>query len=192
MKRIIIYTDGSCTGNQLKDADARKAGVGVYFLGNPERELCSRGPDLHPGSFNVSEKLPLPPYSNIRAEMYAIIKGILVIMNNREYFQQVGYAKSILIKTDSQFTIDLVKTWLPNWKKNGFKTAKKQPVKNHDLVIMLDDTITQAESQGYTIEFQHVMAHKAEPQGVPRTDQKWIDWYCNSQADKLALKGGNK
>jgi ribonuclease HI len=177
MKRIIIYTDGSCVGNEIKDVSARKSGIGVYFPGNPE--------------FNVSECMPLPPYSNIRAEMYAVIKGILVIMNNREYFQQVGYSKAILIKTDSQFTIDLVKTWLPKWKKNGFKTASKKPVKNHDLVIMIDNTIAQAESQGYTLEFQHVLAHKAEPQ-LPRTDPRWIDWYCNAQVDKLALKGGKK
>lgn len=176
-RNIIIYTDGSCTGNELKDQDARKSGIGVYFPGNPE--------------FNVSEPLPLPPCSNIRAEMYAVIKGILVIMNNREYFQQTGYSKSIVVKTDSQFTIDLVTKWLANWKKNGFKTSAKKPVKNQDLVIMLDNTIEQARSQGYIIQFIHVMAHEREPK-VPRTDQKWIDWYCNAQVDKLAFNGGQK
>lgn len=170
-KKITVYTDGSCVGNQLKDVGARKAGVGVYFPGNPE--------------FNVSEPLSFQPNSNIRAEMYAVVKAILVILSNREYFQQVGYAKSILVKTDSQFTIDLVTVWLPKWKKNGFKTASKKPVKNHDLVIMIDNTIAQAQAQGYTIEFQHVLAHKAEPK-LPRTDPQWIDWYCNAQVDKLA------
>lgn len=171
--QIVVYTDGSCEGNEQKDVTLRKAGIGVYF------------PDAL--EFNVSEKLPFPPCSNNRAEMYAVIKALQVIMTNK-YFEK--YNKSILIKTDSQFTIDLVTQWLAKWKKNGFKRSGKKAISNPDLVNMIDNTITQAQAGGYTITFQHVRAHTTEP-NVPKTDQKWIDWYCNDQADKLSSVDGS-
>lgn len=175
--QVIVYTDGSCIGNETKDESLRRAGIGIYFPGNPE--------------FNVSEKLNMPPNTNIRAEMYAIVRAILIVLTQRDYFEQVGYSKLLLIKTDSKFSIDLVTKWLEKWKKNGFKKANKKPVENKDLVLLLDNTIEQAKTQGYTIQFEHVYAHKSEPK-VDHSNQKWIDWYCNSQVDQLALRGGKK
>jgi ribonuclease HI len=168
----VVYTDGSCIGNETKDESLRRAGIGIYFPEKPE--------------FNVSEKLNMPPNTNIRAEMYAIVRAILIVLTHRDYFE-----KTVLIKTDSKFSIDLVTKWLEKWKKNGFKKANKKPVENKDLVILLDNTLEQAKSQGYTIKFEHVYAHKSEPK-VEHTNQKWIDWYCNSQVDQLALRGGTK
>jgi len=169
---IIVYTDGSCINNGGA-LDQRRAGIGIYFPGNND--------------FNCSEFLVCPPLTNIRAEMYAIVKCLLIIMNNREYFEKY-YTKNILIKTDSQFTIDLVTKWLAGWKKNGYQTSKKKPIKNRDLVVMLDNTIEQAKYQGYQVNFQHVRAHRTEPK-LPHTSPQWIDWFCNHRADQLAVRG---
>lgn len=178
VKKIEVYTDGSCLGNETKDESLRRAGIGIYFPGNPE--------------LNVSEKLNVPPNTNIRAEMYAIVRAILIVLTQREYFEQVGYSKYLLIKTDSKFSIDLVTKWLEKWKKNGFQKANKKPVANKDLVILLDNALEQAKTHGYIIKFEHVYAHKSEPKVANKANQKWIDWYCNSQVDQLALLGGKK
>ena len=173
---IIVYTDGSCIGNELQDISKRRAGLGVYFPGNRD--------------FNISKPLPIPPMTNNRAEMYAVIDCLLTIMNNREYFDDY-YTRKVIIHTDSKFTIDLLTKWLANWKKNGYKTAKKKPVKNKDLVVMLDNTVQQAKSQGYIVEFKHVRAHKAEPK-CEHHEPEWIQWFCNDRADKLAVRGSNQ
>lgn len=170
---ILVFTDGSCIGNELKNDNLRQAGIGIFFPGNKD--------------FNVSEPLAIPPYTNNRAEMYAVIKCLLVIMTNREYFDRF-YTRNITICTDSQFTINVLTQWLPKWKKNGFKTGAKKPVKNKDLVVLLDNTVEQAKSQGYNITFKHVRAHKTEPE-CGHDDPKWVEWYCNDAADKLALRG---
>jgi ribonuclease HI len=45
----------------------------------------------------------------------------------------------VTIHTDSKYVMDGLTKWLPKWKRNGWKTADKQPVKNADLWRALDD-----------------------------------------------------
>ncbi len=47
----------------------------------------------------------------------------------------------IVLTTDSQYVKNGIETWIHNWKKNGWKTAKKKPVKNKVLWEKLDNLI---------------------------------------------------
>jgi ribonuclease HI len=46
---------------------------------------------------------------------------------------------SVVLHTDSKYVMQGVTEWMANWKKRGWKTAAKKPVKNQDLWIALDE-----------------------------------------------------
>ena len=48
---------------------------------------------------------------------------------------------TITLITDSKYVKDGIQSWIQNWKKNGWKTAAKKPVKNKELWIELDELI---------------------------------------------------
>ncbi len=72
--------------------------------------------------------------------------------------------------TDSKYVRDGVTQWLANWKRNGWKTAAKKPVKNDDLWKRLDEAIAR-----HTIDWHWVKGHAGEPD--------------NERADALARAG---
>jgi len=49
--------------------------------------------------------------------------------------------KDIMLVTDSKYVKDGIQSWIQNWKKNGWKTASKKPVKNKELWMELDELI---------------------------------------------------
>lgn len=55
---------------------------------------------------------------------------------------------------DSKYVLDGITQWLPNWKKRGWKTASKAPVKNEDLWRRLDTAI-----QTHQIDWRWVKGH---------------------------------
>jgi len=67
--------------------------------------------------------------TNNKMEMTAAIKAL-------EYFKE---STDILLTTDSNYVKDGIERWIAGWKKNGWKTASKKPVKNKELWIRLDD-----------------------------------------------------
>ena len=66
--------------------------------------------------------------TNNRMELTAVIEG-LKALNRRSRIE---------IHTDSQYVKNGMENWIHGWKKNGWKTAAKQPVKNEDLWRELD------------------------------------------------------
>lgn len=66
--------------------------------------------------------------------------------------------------TDSKYVLDGITKWLPNWKKAGWKTAAKKPVKNEDLWQCLDLVI-----QTHTIDWRWVKGHSGN-KGNERAD----------------------
>jgi ribonuclease HI len=56
-----------------------------------------------------------------------------------------------------------VTTWLPGWKRNGWKTAAGKPVANQDLVVRIDELL-----DGRSVEFRYVPAHQVD--GDPLND----------------------
>ncbi|CAL9356338.1 ribonuclease H family protein [Streptomyces sp. enrichment culture] len=67
------------------------------------------------------------------------------------------------IRMDSQYAMKAVTAWLPNWKRNGWKTAAGKPVANQDLVVRIDELLT-----GREVEFRYVPAHQVD--GDPLND----------------------
>ena len=67
------------------------------------------------------------------------------------------------IRMDSQYAMKAVTTWLPGWKRNGWKTSAGKPVANQDLVVRIDELL-----DGRTVEFRYVPAHQVD--GDPLND----------------------
>ena len=67
--------------------------------------------------------------TNNRMELTAVIEGLRAIKK----------PASVTIHTDSKYVMDGAKTWIVNWKKRGWKTADRKPVKNEDLWRALDE-----------------------------------------------------
>lgn len=98
--------------------------------------------------------------TNNRMELTAAIEALNALQGSRQ----------VLLHTDSRYVMDGVKSWMPNWKKRGWKTSAKKPVKNQDLWQQLDKAIERHE-----IEWRWVRGHT----GVPG----------NEEADALANRG---
>ncbi|MEV6029107.1 ribonuclease H [Streptomyces sp. NPDC052036] len=61
------------------------------------------------------------------------------------------------IRMDSQYAMKAVTTWLPGWKRNGWKTSAGKPVANQDLVVRIDALL-----DGREVEFRYVPAHQVD------------------------------
>ena len=72
--------------------------------------------------------------------------------------------------TDSKYVKDGITQWIVNWKRNGWKTAAKKPVKNIDLWKRLDGAL-----ERHTVEWQWVKGHAGHVE--------------NERADELARQG---
>ncbi|GGT28560.1 ribonuclease HI [Streptomyces chromofuscus] len=67
------------------------------------------------------------------------------------------------IRMDSQYAMKAVTSWLPGWKRNGWKTSAGKPVANQDLVVRIDELL-----DGRAVEFRYVPAHQVD--GDPLND----------------------
>ncbi len=76
----------------------------------------------------------------------------------------------VQLTTDSKYVKDGISQWIVNWKKRGWKTANKKPVKNDDLWRRLDAATTV-----HNIEWLWVKGHSGHPE--------------NERADELANRG---
>ncbi|MEW1748824.1 ribonuclease H family protein [Streptomyces angustmyceticus] len=72
-------------------------------------------------------------------------------------------ADALEIRMDSQYAMKAVTTWLPGWKRKGWKTAAGKPVANQELVMRIDALLT-----GRSVEFRYVPAHQVD--GDPLND----------------------
>jgi ribonuclease HI len=98
--------------------------------------------------------------TNNRMELTAVIQAL----------ETLTRPCAVRITTDSKYVMDGLTQWLPNWKKRGWKTADKKPVKNVDLWQRLD-----VATQRHQIEWQWVRGHTGHPE--------------NELADALANRG---
>ncbi|MGY1495488.1 ribonuclease H family protein [Streptomyces sp. QTS52] len=61
------------------------------------------------------------------------------------------------IRMDSQYAMKAVTTWLPGWKRKGWKTSAGKPVANQELVVRIDELL-----DGRSVEFRYVPAHQVD------------------------------
>lgn len=80
----------------------------------------------------------------------------------------------ITLTTDSRYLMDGVQQWMPNWKKRGWKTANKKPVKNEDLWRKLDKLTTEHE-----IDWQWVKGHSGH------RENELVDQLANDAIDEM-------
>lgn len=71
----------------------------------------------------------------------------------------------VQLTTDSEYVMRGIQEWLPNWKKRGWKTAARQPVKNADLWQQLDEQVNR-----HKVIWSWVRGHTGHP-GNERADQ---------------------
>lgn len=85
-----------------------------------------------------------PETTNNRMELMAAIEGLAALRESCE----------VTITTDSQYVRKGITEWLTNWKRNGWRTAAKEPVKNADLWQRLDE-----QNQRHQVSWHWVKGH---------------------------------
>ncbi|MET1080143.1 MAG: ribonuclease HI [Pseudomonas sp.] len=93
--------------------------------------------------------------TNNRMELTAAIRAL----------EELKRPCEVRLVTDSEYVMRGMQEWLPNWKKRGWKTAAKQPVKNADLWQQLDTQVGR-----HQVTWQWVRGHTGHP-GNERADQ---------------------
>jgi len=98
--------------------------------------------------------------TNNRMELMAAIKGLAALTQICD----------VDLTTDSQYVRKGITQWVKNWRRNGWLTASKQPVKNADLWQLLDEQV-----QRHRVQWHWVKGHSGHPD--------------NELADHLANRG---
>ena len=98
--------------------------------------------------------------TNNRMELTAVIEGLKALKRTSR----------VEICTDSQYVKNGMQSWIHGWKKNGWKTSAKQPVKNEDLWRELDRL-----AAAHDVSWKWVKGHAGHPE--------------NERADVLANRG---
>ena len=101
-----------------------------------------------------------PGTTNNRMELMAAIKAL----------EAFAPGTSITLYTDSTYVKNGVTSWIAGWKRNGWKTAARKPVKNQDLWEPLDALAT-----GRAVTWKWVKGHAGDA--------------GNEEADRLARDG---
>ena len=105
--RVLAFTDGACSGNP---------GIGGWGV---SLQAYRNGELLKQKDFSGA----VEDTTNNRMEMQAAIEALKALRNPSE----------ITIVTDSRYLKDGITKWVKGWEKNGWKTAKKEDVKNKEL-----------------------------------------------------------
>ena len=100
------------------------------------------------------------PSTNNRMELMAAISGL----------EALRKPCRVRLSTDSRYVMDGLTKWIHGWRKNGWKTADKKPVKNQDLWMRLD-----AAAASHKVDWRWVKGHSGHKE--------------NDRADALARLG---
>lgn len=120
-------------------------GWGAVLIAGPHRKT------LHGGE---------PETTNNRMELTAAIEALNALKR----------PSRVALHTDSRYVMHGITEWMHNWKKRGWKTANRKPVKNKDLWMALDDAIAR-----HDVTWKWVKGHDGDP--------------GNEEADRLANLG---
>jgi ribonuclease HI len=112
MPDLFAYTDGACSGNP------GPGGWGVLLLAR------EGGQTVKERSLSGGER----ETTNNRMELMAAIMAL----------ESLTRPSTVTVVTDSAYVKNGITTWLHGWKRNGWRTAGKDPVKNADLWQRLD------------------------------------------------------
>ena len=144
MLELKAFTDGACSGNP------GPGGWGVVLQAINAGEIVKER-ELSGGADETT---------NNQMELMAAISAL----------ETLDRASTITVVTDSSYVKDGVSTWIHGWKRNGWKTAAKKPVKNVELWQRLD-----AAQARHNVTWEWVKGHAGHPE--------------NERADALAREG---
>ncbi|WP_135850220.1 ribonuclease HI [Serinibacter arcticus] len=96
-----------------------------------------------------------PGTTNNRMELTAVIEALRALKR----------PCSVVLHVDSTYVMQGMSSWIVGWKRNGWRTASKQPVKNAELWRALDDEVSRHE-----VRWVWVKGHAGDP-GNERADQ---------------------
>ena len=137
---VEIYTDGACSGNP------GPGGWGAVLRSGPHtKEICG------------GERAGT---TNNRMELMAAIRAL----------ESLTKPATVRLHTDSSYLRNGITSWLPKWKRNGWRTSDKKPVKNADLWQRLE-----AAEARHQVVWLWVKGHAGDP--------------GNERADELANQG---
>ncbi|MEM0899225.1 MAG: ribonuclease HI [Pseudomonadota bacterium] len=139
-KKITIYTDGACSGNP------GPGGWGAILDWNGKRR------EINGGEAETT---------NNRMELLAAINALGALK---------GGPHQVELYTDSSYVKDGISSWIHGWKRNGWRTASKKPVKNVELWQALDEAVSR-----HDVNWNWVKGHAGHPE--------------NERADELAREG---
>jgi ribonuclease HI len=144
MTELVAYTDGACSGNP------GPGGWGVLLIAR-DGDTVLKERELNGGE---------PETTNNRMELLAAIEAL----------EALSRPSALTIVTDSAYVKNGVTSWIHGWKRNGWRTAGRKPVKNDDLWRRLDE----AQSR-HDVTWEWVKGHAGHPE--------------NERADALARAG---
>ncbi|SIO32902.1 ribonuclease HI [Vannielia litorea] len=144
MPDLYAYTDGACSGNP------GPGGWGVLLQAR-EGDAVVKERELSGGE---------PATTNNRMELMAAISALESLSRDTE----------ITVVTDSAYVKNGVTGWIHGWKRNGWKTADRKPVKNVELWQRLDEA-----NRRHRVTWKWVKGHAGHPE--------------NERADELARAG---
>lgn len=144
MTELFAYTDGACSGNP------GPGGWGVLLVAR-EGEIVVKERELNGGAADTT---------NNRMELLAAISAL----------EALARRSTITVVTDSAYVKNGVTGWIHGWKRNGWRTADKKPVKNVDLWQRLDEA-----QASHDVKWAWIKGHAGHPE--------------NERADELARAG---
>ncbi|MEM8980425.1 MAG: ribonuclease HI [Pseudomonadota bacterium] len=144
MAELFAYTDGACSGNP------GPGGWGALLIAKAGDEVLKER-ELSGGEADTT---------NNRMELLAAIHAL----------EALERPSTLTVVTDSAYVKGGVTEWIHGWKRNGWKTATKKPVKNEDLWHRLDAAQTR-----HQVTWEWVKGHAGHPE--------------NERADELARAG---
>jgi ribonuclease HI len=152
LPRVMLFTDGACSGNP-------GPGGWAFVLRHPAsgKEIERAGADR--------------ATTNNRMELTAVIEGL----------RELSKPSSVDLMSDSQYVLKGLEQWLEAWKRRGWMTASKKPVKNEDLWRILDEL-----ASSHEINFHWIRGHTGHPENE-RCDELAVEAYRRLiKADKSA------
>ena len=154
--KFLIYTDGACTNKvYLYGKNYAKCSIGIHFS-------LKNSPRLD----DVSEALNVPKHTNNVAELTAIREALKLVKNNE-------VKMPVHLYTDSEYSLNVLTKWYPNWTEKKKKTKKNIP--------LIEETYKLCNEVNPFM--FHIRAH------TDNTDEHSLG---NAIADKLATNAFNK
>ena len=141
-QNLLFEVDGACPNN---GKGSSISSIGVHVQSDR--------------SSNISQCLSDEKHTNQRAELSAGIAAleeafVLVYTSTLTFISELP--ATVTIQGDSEHLVKGMNEWMPNWKQNGYQTAKKKAVSNKDLWLRLDELVNILALGGIRVDFRHV------------------------------------